>query len=223
MYAQRKGGIVLLKPYWLVLEAGGVSAVRVRTLYIFSQVCHKTKVEENGLFRQPKLPIPISPLQLKAQCQCQGSCWCFESTFSNSFVQIDFFFCFFFVTLFVVLWFIVIYKIYLCHISFKKYIRTLVLGGRRWKIKACVHVQGKEGSNLIWAYVLYGWPQKQPQYSRLWRDLLKNYGNTRNSSIWKSTKSDVQWRSKTYKSIKIEREGTSGRKIHLKTQRYWIN
>ena len=41
--------------------------------------------KESKLFRQPKLSIRISSIQLKMRSQSQGSTWCIDSTFG--FVQ----------------------------------------------------------------------------------------------------------------------------------------
>ena len=80
-----------------------------------------------SIFRQLKFSSPIYPVHLKSATRSQRCSWCFDSTFSNGFVQ----WFLHFIT-FVVLWLIAILKIYLCHIFFKKWYLygALLLGGR---------------------------------------------------------------------------------------------
>ena len=67
----------------------------------------------------------------------QGSSWCFDSRFLNSFAQYF------------------IYFVTSVISSLKHYIRTLVLRGWGCRLKAYVHVQELQ---KIWEYLVYGWP-----------------------------------------------------------------
>ena len=66
---------------------GGFSCKRMYAIAFFFAVSLQSRNKANELFRQPKLSIPISPVQLKVQLRCRGSSWCFESTFSVCFAQ----------------------------------------------------------------------------------------------------------------------------------------
>ena len=64
--------------------------------------------------------------------------------------------------------------------------------------------------------------QEGPQYSRNWYKLLKTYVNTRNRSIWKSPKQDLQLGKKVIKLTKLSEWEIEGKKS-VKKPRYWKN